>query len=165
MILSTPEPLSPQEVLDWYRKVVDEAIDRAEKKLEKQMKLYVKLFAAFIGAAGLLLTFAGWLGYNESVQKAVKEVKISISDSARDQLAKNWASDPKVVALVQTKMLQTERQQIESSLSQFVQLDTPYAIQVDGKSYLDIQTQGNSVGVVITSDTRHSWALKKKEAH
>jgi len=87
-----PQPALPLDVLAWHQKMVSDGINDAREQIEKQMKGYVIIFAVAFAVAGALITFAGWLGYKNAVDRAVESVKSSIAQDVRTQIVKDTAA-------------------------------------------------------------------------
>lgn len=165
-------PTSPLEVVDWHQRLLARGIEDARQQIYGQMKMHVISVSFAIAAAGVLLTFAGFLGYKDAVDRAVKSVKASIDDDVRRQIVAEAVSDlkPKVEALVSAKALEeATARMIASSDQRYLQLNEPYWLKnPQSDLFLGVFMAGKDrkrpVSVDATAESYHTWRFVRPNA-
>jgi hypothetical protein len=87
------EPQTALEVLKWHKEMLEQGVKDAREEIERQMKWYAIVFGIAVTIAGGLITFAGFLGYKDAVDRAVVTVNKTLTEEVKGRIVDDTTAE------------------------------------------------------------------------
>jgi hypothetical protein len=170
-----PPPNSTDQlaVLEWHQRRIDAGIADVREQANRQLKMYFSVFAAGFAIAGGLITFAGWLGYKDAVDRAVTNVKAGITTDVKTNIVASTSLE--LERKIQEQVAESAEKEVSTKIdkmiadadSRYAQLGQSYILQNnESQLFLDVfkagkdQPHPTAVDAIDQRGWQH-WTLTK----